>query len=253
MDTVKSEAATITGYVEGVATIMMLDLESSVSVLKRFAFKDIKICENPAYFITATLRASEDETLIRDYVSVAVQLNKERISHDFVVVDKLIVSVILGVDFLQGNGLTLDFSSTLFKVGSHNSQAAACIYLEARTSGVPLLLHHQPNNKNCVSALVNGDDCESDVVDERAIPSFVDNCCSELPTCSNKTLSLIIQDKQDLFRTAPALTSLACHNIPMSGSSIRVPPRRVSAHYRNEVEIQIKDMLVQGRAGSRKS
>ena len=115
MDTVKSEAATITGYVEGVATTMMLDLESSVSVLKRFAFKDIKICENPAYFITATLRASEDETPIRDYVSVAVQLNKERISHDFVVVDKLIVPVILGVNFLQGNGLTLDFSSTLFR------------------------------------------------------------------------------------------------------------------------------------------
>ena len=35
------------------------------------------------------LTDSEDETPIRDYVSVAVQLNKERISHDFVVVDKL--------------------------------------------------------------------------------------------------------------------------------------------------------------------
>ena len=87
---------------EGVATTMMLDLESSVSVLKRFAFKDIKICENPAYFITANLRASEDETPIQDYVSVVVQLNKERISHDFVVVDKLIVPVILGVNFCRG-------------------------------------------------------------------------------------------------------------------------------------------------------
>ena len=184
------------------------------------------------------MRASEDEITIRDCVSVVVKLNKERISHDFAVVDKLIVPVILGVDSLQGNGLTLDFSSTLFKVGSHNSQA--------RTSGVPLLLHHQPNNKSCVSALVNGDDCESDVVDECAIPSFVDNHPSELPTCSNKTFSLIIQDKKDLFRTAPGLTSLACHYIPTSGSSIRVPPGRISAHYRNEVEIQIKDMLVQG-------
>ena len=71
-----------------------------------------KIC---VHFITATLRASEDETPIRDYVSVAMQLNKERISHNFVVVDKLIVPVILGVNFLQGNGLTLDFSSTLFR------------------------------------------------------------------------------------------------------------------------------------------
>ena len=72
------------------------------------------------------------------------------------------------------------------------------------------------NNKNCVPALVNGDDCESDVVDECAIPSFVDNRRSELPTCSNKTLSLIIQDNQDLFRTALGLTSLACHCIPTS-------------------------------------
>ncbi len=41
-------------------------------------------------------------------------------------------------------------------------------------SGVPLLLHPQQNNKNCVSVLVDGDDCESDVVDDCTIPSFVD-------------------------------------------------------------------------------
>ena len=69
------------------------------------------------------MRASEDEIPIRDYVSVVVQLHKERISHDVAVVDKLIVPVIVGVDSLQGNDLTLDFSSTLFKVGSHNSLA----------------------------------------------------------------------------------------------------------------------------------
>ena len=68
------------------------------------------------------MRASKDEISIRDYVSVVVKLNKERISHDFAVVDKLIVPVIVGVDSLQGNDLTLDFSSTLFKVESHNSQ-----------------------------------------------------------------------------------------------------------------------------------
>ena len=55
-----------------------------------------------------------------------------------------------------------------------------------KTSGVPLLLYPQQNNKNYVSALVNGDDCESNAVDESAISSFVDNCHSELPTCSKK-------------------------------------------------------------------
>ena len=60
-----------------------------------------------------------------------------------------------------------------------------------------------------MSALVNDDDCESDVADECAIPSFVNNFHSELPTSSNKTLSLIIQEKQDHFRTALGLTPLA--------------------------------------------
>ena len=70
------------------------------------------------------MTASGDEIRIRDYISVVVQLDKKRISHDFVVVDKLVVPVILGVDISQGNGLTLDFSSTPLKVGSHNCQAA---------------------------------------------------------------------------------------------------------------------------------
>ena len=48
------------------------------------------------------LTASGDEIHIRDYASVAEPMNKERISHDFVVVDKLIVPVILGVDFCKG-------------------------------------------------------------------------------------------------------------------------------------------------------
>ena len=46
------------------------------------------------------LTDSGDEIPIREYVSVVVQLDKERIRHDFVVVDKLIVPVILGVDCL---------------------------------------------------------------------------------------------------------------------------------------------------------
>ena len=46
------------------------------------------------------LTDSGDEIPIREYVSVVVQLDKERIRQDFVVVDKLIVPVILGVDCL---------------------------------------------------------------------------------------------------------------------------------------------------------
>ena len=131
---VKSEAATITGYVGGVATTMMLDSGSSVFLFQKDLLSKVsKFMKMRPILQRRLLTASGDEIAIRDYVSVVVQLDKERRNHDFVVVDKLIVSVILGIDFLQGNGLTLYFSSTPLKVGSHNCQAAACIFVEART------------------------------------------------------------------------------------------------------------------------
>ena len=54
MAAVKSEAATITEYVEALATTMMLDSGSSVSLFKKFAFEGIKLCDDKAYFTTAS-------------------------------------------------------------------------------------------------------------------------------------------------------------------------------------------------------
>ena len=50
----------------------------------------------------------------------------------------------------------------------------------------------------------------------------------------------------DLFRTTPGITQAALHYIPTNGTPVRVPPRRIPAHYRDEVERQIKSMLEQG-------
>ena len=109
---------------------MMLDSGSSVSVFQKDLLSKIsKFVKIRPILQRRLLTASGDEIPIRDYVFVVVQPDKERISHDFVVVDKLIVPMIVGVDFLWGNVLTLDFSSTPLKVGNHNCQAAACISL----------------------------------------------------------------------------------------------------------------------------
>ena len=56
----------------------------------------------------------------------------------------------------------------------------------------------------------------------------------------------VVDQYKHLFRSIPGTTSAAFHNIPTKGSAIRVPPRRVPAHYRSEVERQIDDMLNQG-------
>ena len=54
------------------------------------------------------------------------------------------------------------------------------------------------------------------------------------------------KDYKELFRTRPGQTNLAKHFIPTTDSPVKVPPRRIPAHYRAEVEKQLQDMLEMG-------
>ena len=62
----------------------------------------------------------------------------------------------------------------------------------------------------------------------------------------DKTLRQLLEKYKDLFRNSPGVTTLSHHFIPNSGSPIRVPPRRIPAEYRQEVDKLIKDMLAEG-------
>ena len=68
----------------------------------------------------------------------------------------------------------------------------------------------------------------------------------ELPECPAPALQRVIEEYQALFRTTPGVTKAAYHYIPTTGNPVRVPPRRVPAHYRQEVEQQIHTTLEQG-------
>ena len=49
-----------------------------------------------------------------------------------------------------------------------------------------------------------------------------------------------------MFRTCPGNTTMAEHFIPTTGTPVKVPPRRIPANYRSEVENQIQTMLQEG-------
>ena len=60
---------------------------------------------------TNLVTASGDQLPILQHVKASVQLGELHILHKFVVVKNLVAPVILGIDFLQGNGLYTEPSS----------------------------------------------------------------------------------------------------------------------------------------------
>ena len=59
-------------------------------------------------------------------------------------------------------------------------------------------------------------------------------------------LAQVIKEFADTFGIKPGMTTVECHYIPTSWCSVKVPPRRVSAHDREEFQRQFKDVLDQG-------
>ena len=57
---------------------------------------------------------------------------------------------------------------------------------------------------------------------------------------------MLLTKYQCLFKTVPGVTTLTYHHIPTTGNPVRVPPRRIPAHYKEEVECQVQQMLQKG-------
>lgn len=237
---VKTKAATVKGSFGGVEIDMMMDSGSSVSLIQigllACAQGVTKVRPVPKLRLVT---ASGDELKVQDYVSARVKLDRMEWKHDFLVVERLVAPVILGVDFLQKNGLVLDFASTPVTVTSTTSNFT----LPHSTPSPVFHPEYKPEAHGQVSALISQ---PADVTDDCAVPKFGEPTRFEFPQCSNPSLSSIVESNRDLFRTTPGATSVAHHYIPTEGSPVRVPPRRIPAQYRVEVERQIDEMLKQG-------
>ena len=128
-------------------------------------------------------------------------------------VNSLVTPVTLGVDFLQENGLVLDFSQTSAVVHSgHPVQNPATESNIAVARVVPI---YDAANLDCTCVVSVNEEIEKDIVDECAIPSY---------------------------KSPPKID----HVIPTTGNPVKIPPRRIPAHYRAEVTQQIQTMLEQG-------
>ena len=107
---VKSQAM---GQLGGITVDLMLDSGSSVSLVQCDIPSNIQniadiLQARPLHLVTS----SGDQLPILRCIRAKVQLGEFDVFHDFVVVEKLVTSMILGIAFLQQNGLILDFNQT---------------------------------------------------------------------------------------------------------------------------------------------
>ena len=131
--------------------------------------------------------------------------------------------------------MLLDFSTTPVKfgttdvpnVGSNQEISTVAIYKAEQTAKI----------KQYPIAVLQD---VTDVVDECAIPPwFNKEDVIELPHSTNPNLQQLLEQYQQLFRCSPGKSSLAQHYIPTQGSPVRVPPRRIPAHCKIQIQAQI--------------
>ena len=245
---VKSTATVIMGTWGGVSVEMMLDSGSSLSLVQCDVLQsarnvvEITAARRPIHLVTA----SGDQLPILQHVRASVQLGELHVLHEFVVVKTLVAPVILGIDFLQGNKLMLDFtqnpvavSSKLPKVTPQTEDSMAIAQV------VPI--YEATQNKFFHSCAISvNEETNADIVDDCAVPNYNAPTESELPACSSPNLTCVTQKYHKLFCNKPGYTENAWHYIPTVGNPVKVPPRRIPAHYRTEVCKQIQTMLEEG-------
>ena len=237
---VKTKATVTTGKLGGIPCELMLDSGSSVSLAKRDALSKARYVrqtevKRPVQLVTA----SGEQLPIVEHIQATVQLGELELSHHFVVVEKLVAPVILGVDFLHKNALVLDFSQTPVVVRYANTGPSA-------ESDVFPLYQAERKTTTKICAIRALEMPGADVIDECAVPNYRKPAEIELPECPALALQAVVEEYQGLFRTIPGVTEAACHYIKTTGNPVRVPPRRVPVHYRQEVERLILTMLEQG-------
>ena len=163
-------------------------------------------------------------------VRLTVHLGAFKAEQELLVAEQLLMPVILGVDSLSKHSVTVVFDRSLS-------------YVRIGTVVVHTVGRQDEVNSCYAVSTKQSDSEEKDATEECAVPRFGEEPSHDIPVCPVE-LQNVVEEYRQLFSTVPGFTEVAHHAIPTANNPpVRVPPRRIPAQYREEIEHQLQEML----------
>ena len=245
--TVRQTNSTISVTISSVPVEAMLDSGSTISLLREDMLASVaantQSLPHPQHKLVT---ASGQPLTIVNCVKLTVCLNCLGVSHKFVVVQDLITPGILGIDFLQQHNLILNFFTSPVTVSLPQPHLSPPIEIFTSPPEMQHIVQAEQQRRAKVCSVMTVADPALEIVKDAVIPLFGEPVTFEYPGNIPSVFLPVVNEYTHLFRNSPGFTTIAYHHIPIQGSPVRVPPRRIPAHYRETVEKQIHQMLEQG-------
>ena len=195
---VKSRVTVTKGRLGGIPVELMLDSGSSVSLVQGNILSQAQdIVHIKAVRPLQLVTASGEQLPIMGHIRALVNLGELELLHEFVVVESLVAPVILGVDFLQGNALVLDFSQSPVVVRHTKPGPLSQSQASLSINQVLPLYEAEQRTQARACVITTLEEPGTDVVDDCAVPNYQEPKSSLYP---------MVERYQDLFRTTPGVT-----------------------------------------------
>ena len=218
----------------------LLDSGSTICLIREDIVAAAQLDVKPQETVTL-LNASGGKIELSTCTTAPLELGGQRALQQLWIVKELVCPVILGTNFMEKHAVEIDFKQKQVKVQDNVITAQ-----EEPVTNERCTVHNGHTTwENHYSATMTLPDTEE--TDECAIPDFGSKADIVLPTCSTE-FQPIVEEFKEMFSTRPGKTETIEHSIPTAESTkpVRIPPRRVPAHYKSEVSRQINEMLQQG-------